>query len=223
MINNVRSFQAGQSVAHLIETSSGLILVDAGSPGKERKIISEIKSMGTGDLKLIFITHAHFDHYGSAAAVRRLTGAPIAIHEKDAAFMARGETPLGFVRGRGKIAQVFLPLAEIFYRPESTEADIVFTDGHHFGEVEARTVAVHLPGHTPGSSGLLFEESIVFAGDLLSSTGRPHIQRYYATDWSQISQSLNRLKSLRPEWVYTGHGRKPLSAEELERLEGPGG
>ncbi len=183
----------------------------------------EIRRMGRKDLQLIFITHAHFDHYGSAAAVRRLTGAPITIHEKDAEFMARGETPLGFVRGRGKIAQVFLPLGELLYKPEPTQADVVFTEGYHFNDGDPKLTAIHLPGHTPGSSGLCIDDRIAFVGDLLSTTGKPHAQRYYATDWSQISQSLDRLKSLKPEWIYTGHGRKPLSGQEMVQLEVPGG
>jgi hydroxyacylglutathione hydrolase len=221
IMTKIRSFQAGQSVAHLIETASSLILVDAGSPGKEDQILREIKKMGEKELKLIFITHAHFDHYGSAAAVRRLTGAPIAIHEKDVDFMARGETPLGTVRGRGKIAKVFLPLAERIYRIQPTLADIVFSEGHQFVEAGAEIVAIHLPGHTPGSSGLLIDGRILFAGDLLSTTGKPHAQRYYATDWSQINTSLECIKSLELEWIYTGHGQRPLSGQALERLAGP--
>ncbi|OGO16899.1 MAG: hypothetical protein A2Z14_01905 [Chloroflexi bacterium RBG_16_48_8] len=219
MVTNIRSFQAGQCVAHLIEAPSGLILVDAGSPRNEKKILCQLKALGREDLKLIFITHAHFDHYGSAAALRRLTGATIAIHEQDVDFMARGETPLGSVRGRGRIAQVFLPLADLLVRPEPTQADIVFADGHRFIQFDLESTAVHLPGHTPGSSGLIVDNRIVFAGDLLSTTGEPHTQRYYATNWSQISESLDRLKALKPEWVYTGHGRQPLSGEELQRLE----
>lgn len=221
-MTRIRSFQAGQSVAHLIETASGIILVDAGSPGREQQIMGEIKGMSGKALKLIFITHAHFDHYGSAAAVRRLTGAPIAIHEKDVDFMARGETPLGTVRGRGKIAKVFLPLAERIYRTEPTLADIVFTEGHQFVETEAEATALHLPGHTPGSSGLLIDGRILFAGDLLSTTGKPHAQRYYATDWLQIGTSLERIKSMGLEWIYTGHGQTPLSSQELAGLAGPG-
>jgi len=215
----IRSFQAGQSVAHLIESSSGLILVDAGSPGSEKKILDQLKVSGQRDLKLIFITHAHFDHYGSAAAIRRITGANIAIHEQDADFMARGETPLGTVRGRGRISKIFLPLAELVYHPEPTQADIVFADGHRFVQFEFETVAVHLPGHTPGSCGLMVDHRIAFAGDLVSTTGEPHAQRYYATDWLQLSESLDRLKALQPEWVYTGHGRAPLSGRNLQRLE----
>lgn len=217
----IHSFQAGHCVVHLIETEAGVYLVDAGSPGKERKILKQMYLLGREDLRLIFITHAHFDHYGCAAALRRLTGAPIAIHESDSKIMAKGETPLGTVRGRGKIAQVLLPIAEKFLQPEPTQADILFNEGYGFMDVGLEASAVHLPGHTPGSSGLLVEGRMAFVGDLLSTTGRPHVQRYYATDWSQVAESLDRLKALDPEWVYTGHGTLPLSGDGLQRLHPP--
>ena len=218
---HIHSIQAGFGVAHLIETKAGLYLVDAGSPRSEGKILDQMERLGREDLRLIFITHAHFDHFGCAAALRRVTGAPIAVHELDAEFLARGETPLGTVRGRGKIAQALLPLAEKLYKPEPTSADIQYKDGHDFKDVGLDAKAVFLPGHTPGSSGLLIEGKIAFVGDLLSTTGKPHVQRYYATNWSQISESLERLKALDPDWVYSGHGTNSLSRQGLRDLFAP--
>jgi glyoxylase-like metal-dependent hydrolase (beta-lactamase superfamily II) len=215
----IHSIQAGFGVAHLIESAAGLYLVDAGSPRSERKILKVMKELGRDDLSLIFLTHAHFDHFGCAAALRSLTGAPIAIHKLDAGSLAKAETPLGIVRGRGKIAQAFLPLAEMIYKPVPTQADIQFEDGYDFKNLGLEAEAIHLPGHTPGSSGLITEGNLAFVGDLLSTTSKPHVQRYYATDWSQVSKSLDRLKALNPEWVYTGHGTIPLSRQGLHKLE----
>ena len=86
----VDGFDAGMCRVYLIETGSSLFLVDAGSPGEEKKILRHIKKYGEKKLRLIFITHGHFDHYGSAAALQRLTGALIAIHKDDAMAMAEG-------------------------------------------------------------------------------------------------------------------------------------
>ena len=217
----IHSIQAGFGVAHIIEADAGLYLVDAGSPKNEGKIQAQMNALGREDLRLIFLTHAHFDHFGSAAQIRALTGAPIAIHEADAGYLARAETPLGTVRGRGKIAQILLPLAEMIYKPEPTLADIQFEGDHDFSDLGLDAKAVHLPGHTPGSSGLVVEREVVFVGDLLSTTGKPHAQRYYATDWSQISESLDRLRELQPEWIYSGHGTDPLPTAGLNDLQPP--
>ncbi|MEZ4556510.1 MAG: MBL fold metallo-hydrolase [Caldilineaceae bacterium] len=84
------------SNAFLIETDAGVILVDAGLPLQENFVLRTLKRIGRADdLRLIYITHAHVDHYGSANAIRAATGAPIAVHQADAATMAAGESPWG--------------------------------------------------------------------------------------------------------------------------------
>jgi glyoxylase-like metal-dependent hydrolase (beta-lactamase superfamily II) len=70
--------------AYLIETPDGLFLVDCGMPGHEKTILRAMQRLGRQDLKLIFITHAHVDHAGSAAALKRLTGVQVAVHRLDA-------------------------------------------------------------------------------------------------------------------------------------------
>jgi glyoxylase-like metal-dependent hydrolase (beta-lactamase superfamily II) len=181
-------------------------------------VLRRIKSLGRNDLRLIFITHAHLDHYGSAAALQRLTGAPIAIHRADGQAMAQGKTHLGSVHGRGRLVQALLPLFEPYLRPEPTVADLLFDDGDDLRAYGLDARVFHTPGHTPGSSCLLVEKKLAFVGDLLSTTGRPHVQRFFADDWSLVSDSLVRLQALRPEWVYVGHGRRPLSGQALQRL-----
>ncbi len=70
----------------------GAVLVDAGLPGYAGPILAKLEELGHPDLRLIYITHAHVDHYGSAAAVQRATGAPIAVHADDAGDLAdRGD------------------------------------------------------------------------------------------------------------------------------------
>jgi len=214
----VHNISLGMARAYLVESEAGLALVDAGLPRYERSVLRRMRTLGWDDLQLIFITHAHLDHYGSAAALRRLTGAPIAVHRADGEAMARGETRLGSVRGRGRLLRAFLPLFGPCLRPEPTVADLLLSDGDDLGAYGLDAVVLHTPGHTPGSSCLLVEGQVAFVGDLLSTIGRPHVQRFFADDWSLIPGSLARLQALRPEWVYVGHGRRPLSGQALQHL-----
>jgi hydroxyacylglutathione hydrolase len=209
---------AGLSTAHLVESEAGIILVDAGCPHYERSILRRIRTLENGPLRLIFVTHAHLDHYGSAASLRRLTGAPIAIHRADANAMARGETPIGSVRGSGWLMWTLLRLFEPYVRPEPAPPDYLLDDGDDLRAYGLDAVVVHTPGHTPGSSSLIVEGHIAFVGDLLSTAVCPRVQRALADDWSLIPHSLARVQELRPEWVYAGHGRRPLSRAALQRL-----
>jgi glyoxylase-like metal-dependent hydrolase (beta-lactamase superfamily II) len=77
----IHSLQLGPSIAYLIESESGLVLVDAGVPELDKVILAYLKKIGRDDLKLIYITHAHLDHYGSAEALRQATGAQIAFRQ----------------------------------------------------------------------------------------------------------------------------------------------
>jgi len=51
-----------------------------------KRVFASIERIGTrpSDLRHIVLTHWHPDHMGSAAELRRLTGAQVAIHELDA-------------------------------------------------------------------------------------------------------------------------------------------
>jgi glyoxylase-like metal-dependent hydrolase (beta-lactamase superfamily II) len=206
------------SLAYLVEGDDVLILVDAGLRGEEGRIIDALDRLNRQDLDLIYITHAHLDHYGSAAAVRRITGAPIAIHRADAAAMANGETRLGEPRGRGRVLAAVLTLVHPILRPEPAEADILLDDDQKLSDLGVKVSALYTPGHTVGSTCLIIEDRIAFSGDLVTTTGGPHVQRSFAEDWMQIPASLRRLQEASPELVYPGHGRQLLERDALQAL-----
>jgi glyoxylase-like metal-dependent hydrolase (beta-lactamase superfamily II) len=219
----VHAVPLGLSQAYLLESDAGLVLIDAGSPHQERVILRHLQALRSADasppnLQLIFITHAHLDHYGSAAALRRLTGAPVAIHRADAEAMARGETRLGSTRGMGKLMEVLLPLVESCFRPEPVTPDLLLEDGDNLADYGLEARVLHTPGHTLGSSCLVVEERLGFVGDLLTNSGRPHLQRLLAEDWSLLKQSYARLQEMELETVYPGHGRRPVSGKVLQDL-----
>ena len=215
----IHSIRVGVSFCYLIEGGDGAVLVDTGSRGHERRIIRHLRHLGCDNLRLVFITHAHLDHYGSAAALRRVTGAPVGIHEADSAVMERGETPLGDVRGWGRVMRGLMPVIRPFTRPEPAQAEILFEGGERFDRYGVDAELVHTPGHTPGSSVLVVEGRHAFVGDLVSTRWRDHAQLFYATDWAALARSLQRLQKLDLEWIYTGHGGRPMSGKAFKTLK----
>ncbi len=75
---------------YLVEAEKGLVLVDTGLPGSEKKILSTIDSIGRkpADVKLVLLTHRHLDHIGSAAALKRETDAVLASHPFEKPYVA---------------------------------------------------------------------------------------------------------------------------------------
>jgi len=215
-------------MAYLVEYDSGLILVDAGLPGEEAKVLSKLTSLTAGaskgreknkPLRLIYLTHAHIDHCGSAAAIREATGAPIAIHEADAAALSEGDTILGRAKGLGRLVGPLLPVLEVFYRPRPVEPDFKLADDVQLADFGIDARVLHTPGHTDGSSTLLLERRWAFAGDLVSSARRPHLQQSFAHDWQAIGPSYLRLCGLNPELIYPGHGRRPIDRKARRQLQ----
>jgi glyoxylase-like metal-dependent hydrolase (beta-lactamase superfamily II) len=208
---------AGAANVYLLELEEGLVMVDAGLSYAANTIQNRIEQLG-GNLCLIFITHAHIDHYGAAAAVRRITGAPIAIHSADAAAMGAGETQLGNVRN-WEWTERPLPTVERMIRVEPTAANILVEDGERLTECGLDATVVHTPGHTAGSSTLLVEEAYAFAGDLISTAGGLHVQTSYAQDWSQVAPSIEKLRALEPAYVFPGHGREGVTGAMFQTME----
>ena len=206
------------SRAYLVELDGKTILVDAGIPGETRRILRGIKSAGYEKLDLIYITHAHIDHCGSAAAIREITGAPIAVHEADSDALAVGETRLGTGRGAGKVVKGIFPLIQKLWPTPPAPADVILEDGQELSDLGFVASILHTPGHTFGSSCLLVDD-VAFVGDLLTTSGRnPRLQRYFAESWSLLESSLESLVAARPKITYPGHGTKPITLDELKRL-----
>lgn len=203
--------------SYLVITKTGSILIDTGTPGCGLKIWKIIQEMQI-NLNMIFITHAHLDHFGSAAVLHQYTGAPVAIHQLDSQSMSAGRTSLGTCRGSGRIIKIILPFIERIKKPKPLNPHWVFKDGNTLDFLGIKAKVIHTPGHTPGSSSLLFENGNVFVGDLVSSNGTPHLQRYFAHDWLQLPESLHKLKDQNPIWIYPGHGQLAIPGDQINAL-----
>jgi glyoxylase-like metal-dependent hydrolase (beta-lactamase superfamily II) len=201
--------------AYLIETAGGLFLVDCGMPGNEKKIRQTMQGLGREDLKLIFITHAHPDHTGSAAALKRSSGAKIAIHRLEAEALRTARMP---VSSQNRLRRLVTAIIGRFFRVQLVEADILLEDGDSLEPYGLRGTVFHTPGHSPGSCCLVLEDQSGFVGDLVSTSGMPHLQHDIVDDWGQLHASYLRLRELGVERAYPGHGEKSLSGSELVAL-----
>jgi glyoxylase-like metal-dependent hydrolase (beta-lactamase superfamily II)/ferredoxin len=71
-------------------------------------------------------------------------------------------------------------------------------------------LAVPVPGHTPGSCALLWDEACLFTGDHVwgDAHGELHASRAVCWwRWDAQIRSMERLLEHRFEWIFPGHGR----------------
>ncbi len=202
----IHPLRCGLGIGFLIETVQGLYLIDSGSPGQQNRVLAKMRELGRTDLKLIWITHAHYDHYGSAAALREITKVPVGAHPADADSMVNGQSPLGISRSYGFIYPLAQKIANRISLLPPTPPDFTLEDGQTLEKFGLNASILHTPGHTPGHTCVLLkEEGIVLAADLIAAFPRPRLQSLLATDWDQLAGSLARLQAAQPQWIYPGH------------------
>ena len=147
------------------EPSGELTLVDAGLKRAPRRLLAALEAMGKApsDVTRLVLTHAHADHPGGAARMKRETGAPIHAHVDEARY-----TPTGLAPPPDRRSFVARVLALVSVRHfEAFDVDETFADGDLL-DVAGGLRVIHTPGHTPGHVSLLHEPSgVLLTGDAL--------------------------------------------------------
>jgi len=131
---------ASDLASFLIVTPQGHILLDSGLVETVPQIQHNVTQLGfrLEDVKVLLNTHAHYDHAGGLALLKRLTGATLMASEADAALLAAGGK--GDPNFGDKLA----------YEP--VKADRILRDGDKV-ELGGVTMTAHLtPGHTKGNT-----------------------------------------------------------------------
>ncbi len=211
----IHPISCGLGYAFLIESEGGLVLVDCGSPGQEKKVLAMMDALGRQDLKLIWITHAHYDHYGNAAALHAKTGAPVGVHPADADALRAGRSDLGVTRGIGHLFPFGLGLVEFFVPLPPVNPEVLLEDGASLADFGLAARVYHTPGHTPGHSSLWLEDGTLIIGDLIGQDSRARKQSLLATDWQALEESLARMQALKPRRVYSGHSPRAIPGDEF--------
>ena len=75
----------GMVNVYLIAEPDGYVLIDTGFPKSAEKILKGIETVGVapGQIRHIILTHGHPDHIGSAAALKKATGATVYARSRD--------------------------------------------------------------------------------------------------------------------------------------------
>ena len=145
----------------LVEDDGQVTLVDAGTKRALKTVMAGLEHIGVGpsDVTRILVTHAHPDHVGGLAGLRGRTGATVAVHERDAAYVREGKGP---VLDRSTLG------GRVMRRNRGsapTPVDEQLVDGQLL-DVAGGLRVLHTPGHSPGHVSLLHEPSrVLITGD----------------------------------------------------------
>jgi glyoxylase-like metal-dependent hydrolase (beta-lactamase superfamily II) len=201
----------------ILETDSGLYLIDTGYPRFENKIIKKINALNK-PVRLILLTHAHFDHFGNVLPLKKYTKAKVAIHLADSQALSEGITNLKYVKGFGHIGRAILPVAQFLFPPKDCSPDIMLHDNDTLNEYGINMRVIHTPGHTIGSAVFILQDSIAFVGDLFVTYPSFCKQHFYANSWAQIDSSAKKLLKYPFTLAYAGHRGITADRALLEKL-----
>ena len=79
----IKLLKGGTDNCYLVTDGTNAILVDTSS-GESRDMVMD--ACGKYDLKLVVLTHPHFDHAENSAAISEKFGVPVAYHKADDAI-----------------------------------------------------------------------------------------------------------------------------------------
>ena len=208
-MTEIKTVKCGMVNCYLLCGESGNILVDTATSGCGERITA---ALGSKKINLIILTHAHGDHVGSAAYLKKALGAPIAMHCEDVELLTNhdartlvGHTLIGRMLASASRSSPENAAYDIF------TPDIMLSDGDELSAFGVDAHIVALPGHTKGSIGVLTGDKEFIAGDAMFNILRPTGARLYE-DRSQMEASVKKIRELRPKLIYVGHG-KPINPD----------
>jgi metallo-beta-lactamase class B len=195
--------------AYLVGSKQGAILLEGTTAENATLIERNIKAVGVPltRVRLIVSDHAHYDHVGGIARIKRDTGAVFDASAGDAPALRSG-----------------VPGGETDYEPirfPPVAVDHVVHDGETVRVGDVSLTANLTPGHTPGCTTwsttvrdggrnlhILFLCSLTVAGNVLVGN------RAYPTIVADYERTFAKLSAMRADIVLTSH---PEMADILQR------
>jgi metallo-beta-lactamase class B len=180
--------------SYLVTTPEGHILINTGLPGSDTMIRAHIEKLGFkySDIKILLTTHAHYDHVGAMAAIKKDTKAKMMIIDKDARALGDGGNSDYALGGKGI---TFIPI----------KADKLLHDHEIVKLGGIQLEVLHHPGHTPGASSFLFTVKdslrsyrvlIANMPSILDETHFPSMPTYpnVGKDYAYTLEAMKKLK-----------------------------
>jgi metallo-beta-lactamase class B len=142
IIGNVYYVGSQGLASYLITTPQGHILINSSLESSVPLIRDSIEKLGFkfGDVKILLISHAHWDHCAGSASIKELTGAKYMVMDADVPEIEAG--------GKGNFQYGDSPTSR--YRP--AKVDRVLHDGDEVKLGDTVLTARLTPGHTKGTT-----------------------------------------------------------------------
>ena len=204
----------GLGPCYLYRDADSYTLIDTGITGDATRILDHLKEVGgkPEQLKQIILTHSHPDHTGGHAELIERTEARVLAHELDVPVIV-GDAEFQMPNVPDEEREFMKMAIDKTPPAKPARVDRALRDGDEI-ELGSGAIAVHVPGHTPGSMAVFLpKEKMLFAGDTVERDLEDRlILGMFNLNQTQAIESLSRLASLDFDIACLGHG-KPLDRD----------
>ena len=210
----------GRANAYLVISERQAVLIDTGIKGNAQKIVQALERfhLSPSQVRLIIMTHTHYDHCGSLKALKELTDAKTLVHESEAARLREGYG--GFPKGTKTLTKAISCVGRTIgkrmggYEPVSP--DLTMNDRFGLEEYGLDGHVLATPGHTTGSISVILNGKHAIVGDTLFNIFRKSLFPPFADDPDELLKSWEKLYETGCEHFYPGHG-KPFGKEKFRQ------
>jgi len=212
-MSDYRVYRIGleKASAYVIYRPGEAILVDCGNSGSEEKIFQMFDhlKLEPGMLKLLVLTHSHFDHAGSARRLKELTGCKVMVHQSEAERLRKGYSPIP--PGTRWKAKLLVFLGRVFARRlmkfPGVDPDLQVEHSFDLEQFGFPGKVIHTPGHTHGSMVVLMDEGQLICGDTMFGVANKQHFPPFAEDLDALLGSWGRIRDMKVKTCYPAHGR----------------
>lgn len=205
-MTEIHRIKCGNVNCYIAESESGGVLIDT---AKKEYLDKVTEACRYYHVRLIVLTHAHFDHAENAAAISDRLGIPIVTHKNDVNLISSNMNQSLYAESfLGKMI-LSASLKNFSARPLPIfKPDIFLNDGDSLSDYGIDAKIVSLPGHTDGSIGIDVNRKHLIVGDALMNMFYPTVSMLYHNK-KQMQESAEKIGSIGNRIICFGHG-KPL-------------
>jgi glyoxylase-like metal-dependent hydrolase (beta-lactamase superfamily II) len=210
------SARVGFSNSVLIVNGSNSIIIDTGVRGNFHHFKTQLKQfrLNAGDIKLIILTHTHYDHTGNLKPLAELTRAKVLVHKNEFENLKNGFIPIP--KGLGNYTRFISNIGRFVYpgyaSPKPFAADLINENEYDLTEYGIEGKIISTPGHTAGSQSVIIGKKLI-SGDTFIHMPNGIIFPHFCDDPKTLLATWQKLFDLGIEEIYPGHG-KPFKVEK---------
>ena len=197
---------------YVIRCGERSVLVDAGFfRNAEAHLVNfEASGIDLASIAAVLVTHFHVDHAAGLAHVRERLGCPIIAHKNAAPAIQTGD-PV--------VTAAQIPYLGWDFPFPPCPVDEIVEDGDTVTVGDTTFDVIHIPGHTPGCAGYLWDSNLI-TGDVLFPDGRlGWADVHWGSNLLDTLETMDRIDALAPSVPAARRGQRGCQPYQRVRKE----